>query len=205
MNYTPFSDSHGHIFGQSNSVNTVPASISTSTCTCGTMTQLLQSIAIDTVHKLPPQSIIFKTINEEKDKSIPIITNVEQLRIGKVYRFTFDNKKVIKTICLDSDIFNFEFAFYIAYAKLLYGNELNSIGIEKKANELMGYKKYNKLVKQGIKLFNDTKKYKEKLEKEEKERKEIKHRQAEKKVKKKARKRQARIDEMAEAFKKANK
>lgn len=52
---------------------------------------------------------------------IPEIEKVEIINPGKVIRFTFYDNRQVKTIRRDEDSFDFEFAFYIAYAKLLWG------------------------------------------------------------------------------------
>ena len=85
---------------------------------------------------------------------IPGIEKVEILNPGKVIRFTFYNGRQVKTICRDEDSWDFEFAFYIAYTKLLWGKYLNPEGIWQKACELKGQKLYVKLVEKAIRRFN---------------------------------------------------
>lgn len=85
---------------------------------------------------------------------VPEIEKVEILNPGKVIRFTFYDERQVKTIRRDEDSWDFEFAFYIAYAKLLYGKYLNPEGIWQKACELKGQKLYVKLVEKAIRRFN---------------------------------------------------
>lgn len=85
---------------------------------------------------------------------VPEIEKVEILNPGKVIRFTFYDKSYVKTIRRDEDSWDFEFAFYIAYAKLLWGKYLNPEGIWQKACELKGQKLYVKLVEKAIRRFN---------------------------------------------------
>ena len=86
--------------------------------------------------------------------SIPEIEKVEILNPEKVIRFTFHNRRQVKTIRRDEDSWDFEFAFYIAYAKLLWGKYLTPEGIWQKACELKGQKLYVKLVEKAIRRFN---------------------------------------------------
>ena len=139
--------------------------------------------------------------NEALDIFAPYITKVEILNPDKVMRFTFSDDDIVKTICTQDDIFDFEFAFYLAYAKHFFRDILNTNGIEKKAKELKDRKFFNYLVKKAMKTYFNQKKEEEKIEKEKKERKEIKARQAAKKAAKKAKVRKVRIAEMIEAFK----
>ena len=120
------------------------------------------------------QSKIF-SINEP-----PKITNVEILNPNKVVRFTFENKKQIKTICSEKDSFDFEQAFYIAYAKFFFAKNVTSEGIEFYANELRFRKAIIKEVNRGLKLYKRNEKLKEKKAKEEAERKTIIKRRKEK-------------------------
>ena len=85
---------------------------------------------------------------------VPEIEKVEISNPGKVIRFTFCDERQVKTIRRDEDSWDFEFAFYIAYAKLLWGKYLNPEGIWQKALELKGQKLYVKLVEKAIRRFN---------------------------------------------------
>ena len=86
--------------------------------------------------------------------NVPEIRRVEVLNPKKVLRFTFADGTQVKTIRRDEDSFDFEFAFYIAYAKLLWGKYLTLEGIWQKACELKGQKLYVKLVEKAIRRFN---------------------------------------------------
>ena len=134
-----------------------------------------------------------------------IITKVEILCPNKVLRFTFDDKTIIKTICTEDDEFDFRFAFFIAFAKKLYKNTYTSEGIFQKAKELQYTKEYVKKVDKAIKTFEREQKEKELVKQKEKELKEQKKRRMEKKNIQKAKKKEARIEEIAEAIKRANK
>lgn len=65
----------------------------------------------------------------------------------KVYEFEFWDGKHIKTICQEGDEFDFDYAFYLAAAKHMWGKELTFEGILKKADELRTCKKWVKRVK----------------------------------------------------------
>lgn len=138
-----------------------------------------------------------------KEKNV--ITKVEILCPNKVLRFTFDDKTIIKTICTEDDEFDFRFAFFIAFAKKLYKNTYTSEGIFQKAKELQYTKEYVKKVDKAIKTFEREQKEKELEKQKEKELKEQKKRKMEKKNIQKAKKKEARIEEIAEAIKRANK
>ena len=138
-----------------------------------------------------------------KEKNV--ITKVEILCPNKVLRFTFDDKTIIKTICTEDDEFDFRFAFFIAFAKKLYKNTYTSEGIFQKAKELQYTKEYVKKVDKAIKTFEREQKEKELIKQKEKELKEQKKRRMEKKNIQKAKKKEARIEEIAEAIKRANK
>lgn len=138
-----------------------------------------------------------------KEKNI--ITKVEILCPNKVLRFTFDDKTIIKTICTEDDEFDFRFAFFIAFAKKLYKNTYTSEGVFQKAKELQYTKEYVKKVDKAIKTFEREQKEKELEKQKEKELKEQKKRKMEKKNIQKAKKKEARIEEIAEAIKRANK
>lgn len=143
--------------------------------------------------------------NKDLDLKVPYITKVEVLKPGKVMRFTFSDKTEIKTVCTDADDFNFKFAFYLAYAKYLYKNILTPAGIEKKAKEFMDVIFFNSLVKKGMRIYLNQKKEEERLEKAEAESKAIRERRIAKKIVKKARAKEAKINEIAAAIKKAKK
>ena len=134
---------------------------------------------------------------------VPYIENVKILCPNKVLQFTFSDKTVIKTICLDSDQFDFEFAFYLAYAKYLWQKILTPAGVERKAREYTETKFFVKLVNTAFKTINKKQKEEEKLAKEKKEKKAIAERRATKKATKAKKQREARIMETVEAIKRA--
>lgn len=139
----------------------------------------------------------------ELDLVAPYITKVEILKPGKVLRFTFSDDAVIKTVCVDNDTFDFKFAFFLAYAKYFWENILTTQGIENKAKDFTNVKFFNSLVKKGMKVYFDQKKREEKEEKEEAERKKIRANRIAKKIAKKEKAREDRINEIAEAIKRA--
>lgn len=140
-----------------------------------------------------------------QDKQKPItFKKIEILNPNKVIRFTFNDNTVIKTICLNGDSFDFEYAFYLAIAKKLYSKELTIEGIEAKAKELSYTKEYVKIVEKGLKLYKNQIKEEEKRIKQEEEQKAIKARQEEKKRNRKKKIREAKINDIAEAIKRAS-
>ena len=154
--------------------------------------------------------------SEDSHAALPYIKKVEILKPNKVIRFTFypvlsllifadeAKERVIKTVCLDEDTFDFEFSFYLAYAKYMYGNILTPHGIEKKAREFMDNKKMIKLVKKGMKVYRNQVKEEERIAKEKEIKESARLNKIAKKKAKKAKAKEARIAEMTEAIKKAN-
>lgn len=128
---------------------------------------------------------------QKKSDYIPHIEKIEVLNPNKVLRFTFSNKKQIKTICDNVDDFNFEYACFLAYAKLLYKEEYTFEGVLYKADELRYKKSFIKLVNEGIKKYNKEEEEKLKKEIEELEIKEIKKRRKEKQILKRKRRKKA--------------
>ena len=115
-------------------------------------------------------------LKRQKKTGIMHFTYIKEYVPNKVYEFTFDVNKdrKVKTICDESDIFDLEKAFYIALAKFVNQPALTSEGYVKKAEEYAYGKKYIKMVKDGIKLFNLLKQ-EEEFEREEDERIKRKH------------------------------
>lgn len=111
----------------------------------------------------------YKDLQKESKKTEPqkfyLIDKVECLCPNKVYRFTFNNGEVIKTVCDEEDTFNFDFAFYLAIAKFEYRHIYTLEGILYKAKELSYEKYYIKEVEHAKKQY-----YKEQKEKKEAER-----------------------------------
>lgn len=139
----------------------------------------------------------------ELDLVAPYLTKVEILKPGKVLRFTFSDDTVIKTVCADNDPFDFKFAFFLAYAKYFWENVLTTQGIENKARDFTNVKFFNSLVKKGMKVYFNQKKKEEREEKEEAERKKVRANRIAKKIAKKEKAREDRINEMAEAIRRA--
>ena len=117
------------------------------------------------------------------------IVKVKEIVPEKVYLFTFADGTVIKTVCDKNDIFDFEFAFYLALAKKLYSKSFTMDGIMHKARELKYQKYFVKIVNKGIKKFYKDQKEAEK-EKEEERLKQERHKKfVAKKIAKKQKKR----------------
>lgn len=139
------------------------------------------------------------TTTSTKSKE-PTFTWVKEYVPNKVYGFKIDNsKKIIKTVCDDSDEFNLEYAFFLAIAKHLYSSTLTFEGVLEKARQLSYNKQYVKIVKDGIKLFKLLKNEEEKKQKYDKEQKAIKKRRTEKK----RRRHEARLEKQKELIKQA--
>lgn len=132
---------------------------------------------------------------------VPMITNIKILNPNKVVGITFDNKKKIKTICDDRDIFSLEYACFLAYAKLLYSDEYTHEGILNKAEELQTKKLFVRLVKLGINKYKSEEQARLKKEKKEAEEKAIKIRKKEKAELKRKRSQEAQIKNIANIMK----
>lgn len=134
--------------------------------------------------------------------------DIIQYQKHKVYKFIFIDGTEVKTIRSDKDPFSLEYAFYLALAKKLYGKEYTFDGVLKKAEELPYLKRYNKIVKDGLKLFKKKQQEEEKKEKEEQLKKEQYQRLVEKKKKRdqkrKEQKRNDLIDAIAYGIKRSN-
>ena len=118
------------------------------------------------------------------------IDKIEELKPEKVYRFTFNDNTIIKTVCSEADVFDLRYACFLAIAKKLYSKILTFDGVINESYQLMYYKEYNKMVNKAIKKF-----YKEQEEKaKEEEAKKISKRKHDKlvarKIAKKERERQ---------------
>ena len=128
------------------------------------------------------------------------IYKIEEIVPEKVYRFTFGDNTVVKTICSEVDVFDLRYACFLAIAKKLYSKELTFEGVLNEVPFLMYYKHYNKMVDKAIKKF-----YKEQEEKQkEEEAKKISKRKHDKlvarKIAKKERERQKQVDIIKEAI-----
>lgn len=153
---------------------------------------------------IPADDTIFNMYlpsNKSKDMMDPKIVKIEILVPNKVLRFTFKNGTQIKTICNDEDTFDFNFAIYLAFAKLIYENTYTREGIEHMAHEMTYQKKWVKMVKETIKMFKVQEKTRIKQEQEEKERAAARKRQAEKKARKKRERKERQLAALAEKVK----
>ena len=128
---------------------------------------------------------------------------IQELVPFKVYRFTFTDGNVIKTICSDEDSFDLEYAFYLALAKKLFSNTFTFEGVLHQAEKLKYQKHYAKLVKKGIKLFYNNQLEKAKKEEEERLKEEQRKRRIDKKKTRKAKCKEQKLDELYNIISKA--
>lgn len=165
-----------------NSTNTITASIptdslyyTTSTSTTGTSyPNTTTTIGIgtgtfsDCLFSTTSKNLTF-TIkdSEEFKKIIQIVPN-------KVYKFIFNDNTEIKTVCdkEDEEFFDLEYAFFLALSKKKFSKTHTLSGIMKMANELKDSKRYDKIVKKGLKLFKKQQEEKIKEKEEENKKKE---------------------------------
>ena len=143
----------------------------------------------------------YYNIVQQFSKSFSIVdTNsfkkIEELVPFKVYRFTFNDNKVIKTVCSDEDTFNLEYAFYLALAKKIFSTTHTFEGVLHKADTLKYQKYYFNIVKQGIKLFNKQRLEEAKKLEEEEHKKEQHRKYVEKKKARKLKKQKERQDDL---------
>lgn len=147
---------------------------------------------------------VMKSYGKLQDQNHPEIVKIEVLVPNKVLRFTFKYGTQIKTICNDEDVFDFDFAIYLAYSKLINSDKFTKEGVEYKAHEMKYQKRWVKKVKEAKKLFKEQETEKIKKEKEEKERAAIRKRQAEKKARKKKERKERELKALAEKIKNVN-
>lgn len=119
----------------------------------------------------------------------------------KVYGFIFHDGEKIKTIRSNEDVFNFEYACFLAIAKKIYGKSLTFEGVLNKSYQLMYEKYYIKMVKKAIKDFEKKQKEEAKKEEAEEVKKRQKKKKAEKKKRQNERKRQYQINIIKQAIK----
>lgn len=139
-----------------------------------------------------------------QDRKRPEIIKIEVLVPNKVLRFTFKYGTQIKTVCNDEDTFDFDFAIYLAYSKLIYKDLCTKEGIEYQAHDMKYWKLWANRVKEAKKLFKKQEAERIKKEKEEKERAAIRKRQAEKKARKKKERKEKELKALAEKIKNVN-
>lgn len=142
-----------------------------------------------------------KSFGRLHDKLNPEIVKIEVLVPDKVLRFTFKYGTQIKTVCNDEDTFDFDFAIYLAYSKLVNKDICTKEGIEYRAHYMKYWKLWADKVKKAKKLFKQQETEKIKQEKEEKERAAIRKRQAEKKARKKKERKEKELKALAEKIK----
>ena len=147
---------------------------------------------------------VMKSFGRTQDKNHPEIVKIEVLVPNKVLRFTFKHGTQIKTVCNDEDTFDFDFAIYLAFAKLTYEDTYTKEGIEHMAHEMTYQKKWVKKVKETVKMFKAQEKTRVKQEQEEKERAAARKRQAEKKARKKKERKERELKALAEKIKNVN-
>lgn len=165
-----------------------------------------QSITIN-ASDIYANSVIAKAIQKTKNNPITDdifyseIVKIEILVPNKVLRFTFKFGTQIKTICNEEDAFDFDFAIYLAYSKLINSNRFTKEGVEHKAHEMKYQKYWVKKVKEAKKLFKEQEAERIKKEREEKERAAARKRQAEKKARKKKERKERELKALAEKVK----
>ena len=142
--------------------------------------------------------------NPHLDSIEPEIVKIEILVPNKVLRFTFKHGTQIKTVCNEEDTFDFDFAIYLAYSKLVNKDRCTKEGIEYRAHRMKYWKLWVKKVKEAKKLFKEQETERIKKEKEEKERAAARKRQAEKKARKKKERKERELKALAEKIKNVN-
>lgn len=176
-----------------NSTNTITASIptdslyyTTSTSTTGTSypataTGTGTGTFSDCLFSTTSKNLTFTIKDLEEFKKITIKDSEEFKKIiqivpNKVYKFIFNDDTEIKTVCdkEDEEFFDLEYAFFLALAKKKFSKTHTLSGVMRMANELKDSKRYDKIVKKGLKLFKKQQKEKIK-EKEEENRKKEQH------------------------------
>lgn len=142
--------------------------------------------------------------NSHLDSVEPEIVKIEILVPNKVLRFTFKHGTQIKTVCNEEDTFNFDFAIYLAYSKLVNKDRCTKEGIEYRAHRMKYWKLWANKVKEAKKLFKQQETERIKKEKEEKEHAAARKRQAEKKARKKKERKERELKALAEKIKNVN-
>ena len=177
--------------------NTIPANIN---CTFNAKTNT-NTITLSAADYLNSSNTIGTLLNELNDRKNPFITKIEVLVPNKVLRFTFHYGTQIKTICNDEDTFDFEFAIYLAFSKLLCSKDYTKEGIEHMAHEMRYSKLWTRKVKETIQTYKKQEKERIKKEREEAERAAARKRQAEKKARKKRERKERQLAALAEKVK----
>lgn len=178
-----------------NTTSNILSNISSGTLSANTNTITISS---------PVNLDIGTLLNELNDRKNPFITKIEVLVPNKVLRFTFHYGTQIKTICNDEDTFDFEFAIYLAFSKLLCSKTYTKEGVEHMAHEMRYSKLWTRKVKETIQNYKKQEKERIKKEREEKERAAARKRQAEKKARKKKERKERELKALAEKIKNVN-
>ena len=177
--------------------NTLPTNIN---CTFNTKTNT-NTITLSAADYLNSSNVIENLLNEVSDRNNPVITKIEVLVPNKVLRFTFQHGTQIKTVCNNEDAFDFEFAIYLAFAKLFYKQSYTREGIEYKAHSMKYIKFWVKKVKEAVRTYKKQEKERIRKEQEEAERAAARKRQAEKKARKKRERKERQLAAIAEKVK----
>ena len=167
-----------------------------------TTTNILKAIALNADNYTTLG--VMKSYGKMQDRNHPEIIKIEVLVPNKVLRFTFKYGTQIKTVCNDEDTFDFDFAIYLAYSKLIYKDLCTKEGIEYQAHDMKYWKLWANRVKEAKKLFKKQEQERIKKEKEEKERAAARKRQAEKKARKKKERKEKELKALAEKIKNVN-
>jgi len=167
-----------------------------------TKTNILKAIALNADNYTTLG--VMKSYGKMQDRNHPEIIKIEVLVPNKVLRFTFKYGTQIKTVCNDEDTFDFDFAIYLAYSKLIYKDLCTKEGIEYQAHDMKYWKLWANRVKEAKKLFKKQEQERIKKEKEEKERAAARKRQAEKKARKKKERKEKELKALAEKIKNVN-
>ena len=157
------------------------------------------SVSWDDLNRLVEKDI--KNMNDKKNcKIIDVVEIVPE----KVYKFIFQDKTEIKTVCDKNDVFDLKYMFYLAIAKKLYSKTLTFDGVLYKSYEIQYEKQFNKIVKNGVKILKQKQEAKRKEEEEKATKKAIQERKKEKAIQKKKvakeRKKKEQINIIAEAI-----
>ena len=161
----------------------------------------------------PPPSLVYPISKIQETAKLELnisgecdeILRIKVLKTDKVLLFTFADGVEIKTICSSQDLFDFEFACFLAIAKKKYKKTHTHDGIYQKAFELQYLKRYVKIVKSAIKRYClETEAEMARIAHEEDMRRIRKVRKARKEAKKRAKK-EKRILEAAEFMLKTQK
>lgn len=178
--------------------NTIPSNINC-TFNAKTNTNTITLSAADYLNSF--NTTIGTLFNEVNDRNNPVITKIEVLVPNKVLRFTFQHGTQIKTVCNDEDTFDFEFAIYLAFAKLFYEQSFTREGVERRAHAMKYLKFWVKKVKETVQTYKKQEKERIRKEQEEAERAAARKRQAEKKARKKKERKERELKALAEKIK----